>query len=148
MPYHAYSVTVNTGTITSGTVNTTRASDDSRLAVREVIGTPGFDVVFLFKAVPDEQTSLHIEGYYDGNVAHVVKLYIWRYSTSSWVAVTANEKDIAAGTVDVLYSFNLPNPLTNYLSSGDMQIQVYHSSPGNVTHYMYFDHVYLQAGPM
>jgi hypothetical protein len=120
------------------------------LVLSEVTGGNAFIYDFTFGEfddVPSSNVDLYFSGYYDGNLAHTVKLQQWNYVTGGgqWENVTANPKDFPDAVSEQNYEFFLfDNP--NYISSGNIQIRIIHTSPGNPTHQFHINKLYLQAG--
>ena len=61
----------------------------------EVLGASGgyiYDFEFgIYDDVPSFNVDLYVQGYYQGNPAHNVKLQHWNYASPGWVNVTANK---------------------------------------------------------
>lgn len=146
--YNAASLTPTTGAIVSGTLANTYVDAGTELVLSEVNGTPGFVYDFTFGTHdPVTKTWLfaNIEGWYDGNPAHNVKLQQWNFNSSSWVNVTSNTNDFPSSASEQSRQFSLIND-ANYLSGGLIKLRLNHSSPGNTSHVFHIDLMELVAG--
>jgi len=141
------SLTETAGSIVSGALTDVyKDSDATELVFAETVGTPGFDYTFEFggdNSVPSSELLIHIEGYYDGNLAHIVKLQQWDYNASGWEDVTANSTDFPDETSEQNYVYRLLQG-ANYISSGNIKLRVVHTSAGNVNHQLHLDKFYLE----
>ena len=141
------SLTETAGSIVSGALTDVyKDSDATELVFAETVGTPGFDYTFEFggdNSVPSSELLIHIEGYYDGNLAHIVKLQQWDYNASGWEDVTANSTDFPDETSEQNYVYRLLQG-ANYISSGNIKLRVVHTSAGNVIHQLHLDKFYLE----
>jgi len=133
------SLDVDVGSIGAGSLDDVHEDDGVRLDITETTGAPGFDTVWYFYNVPDDQLQLTFNGYYDGNAGHYVKLYQWNFTLSQWDAVTGNSGDFSDETSDQDYEFSLLSPNSDYISSGELRLRIIHSSPGNINHTFYVD---------
>lgn len=128
----ANTASVSTGTVFSGSYLNTRVQDSSSFVVREVTGTPGFNVQFSFSASANIQ-ELFVHGRYTGSVSHNVDVKAlhpngtW-YTVGNWPHKTA----------DWTYTCIL-DPV--YKVSGSVNVRFIHTSAGNNTHYAYFDYI-------
>ncbi|NOQ49092.1 MAG: hypothetical protein GQ553_00285 [Nitrosomonadaceae bacterium] len=158
--YYPEEVDVVVGTIDAGNRFSVREVDADVLEISEIAGavpTGGFDVIFTFKGVMPpwyRRTDLRIiiDGYYDGNAAHEVKIYVWNYDTDAWDAVTADAKDLPDKTVEDNYEFVVPTgPYTDgtiaerdrYEGTGEVKVRVIHNDSGNAAHDIFFNRVTL-----
>jgi len=137
------SVTTVTGTVTSGTVATTRTINQTYYEVAEAAGAPGFDVQFTFTGLPGQPAKFKFAGRYVGSAAHEVEVQIYNYSTLAWDDINATTKDIPHSTTDYTVIFNYPTDATNYLSGGESKVRLYHTSVGSATHDLYVDYVHV-----
>ena len=138
------SLTETVGAIVSGTLADVYIdSDATELVLSETVGTPGFDYTFEFGIgtdVPSTLLHLYVEGYYDGNVAHNVKLQQWNYDTSAWTDVSGAIFPDAGAEQN--YKFRLIND-PDYISSGNIKLRVVHTSAGNPVHQLHLDKFYV-----
>ncbi len=141
----ADTLTVNTGSINAGSLRSVWVADDAELVLNEVTGTPGFDYVFRFgrdQDVPYTGIKVMFEAWYEGNPAHNVKLQQYNYNSTSWTDVTGDAQDFPDAASEQTYSFNLIDD-PDYLSSGEIQLKIVHTSPGSAGHYLHIDNMYL-----
>lgn len=141
----ASTLTVTTGSIISGVLEDTYSDNDIRLVLAEIVGTPGFAYDFTFggfEAVPTTALFANFCAWYDGNPAHIVKLQQWNYNTTIWVDVTADAMDFEKIDSEQVYQFRLLDD-ANYISGGEIQLQIVHNSPGNPLHAFHIDYLYL-----
>lgn len=84
--------------------------------------------------------SLSIYGKYDGGSGHVVNLYLWNYSSSTWVIV---------GTLPnsaTLRWYNFTGlSMNSFMSGGLIRAQISHDTSGNQQHYLFLDYVQLKT---
>jgi len=133
----ADSVSVTDGTITDGDVTSTYIVDQSYLTVNE---SGKFDIQFSFTGLTNMPAQCLFEGWYEGNPAHVVWLYIWDFNLSAWERVTAETTDFPSATEDYSLQFNLPDG-EDYLSAGECRLRIYHDSNAVGSHNMYIDYI-------
>lgn len=138
-PKTAASMTVTTGTLSSGTVTDTQTwGDGNSVNVSEVTGVPGFDVLFTFTSVTDF-CFIGISGYYDGT--HHAEIQIFDDANSTWrVLWTFGD---GAG---FNYRFSdLPvseATRADYINgSSEVKIRFYHPTTGNASHDLFIDYV-------
>lgn len=132
------------GTITAGDVTSTQYIDGQYLTVQEAGNVDGkFTVDFTFTGITDGLGRLVFNGRYVGNTAHEVEVLIWNYNTSTWDNINATTKDIPHSTTDATYRFNYPTDTTNYVSNGEAQVRIYHTSNSVSSHYLYVDRLLL-----
>lgn len=131
---------INVGSIASGVLTDVQADNGDHLQLAEVIGSPGFDFVFSFTGVANAAIQVDINGYYQGNPAHNVKIKILNINTYLWEDLTADSQDFPNNTTDQDYSFNLPFPFTDYRTvNGDVNLKIQHESNGSNGHYLWID---------
>lgn len=130
-----------TGSVDSGSYTDTHTDNGTRHVINETTGTPGFDFDYTFEGVPAGKMNVHLNGYYDGDVAHNVKIRAWDYNFSAWTNLTADAQDFPDESSDQEYKFFLSD--TDFYSGGQVKIQFYHTSAGNATHDMLIDHLHL-----
>jgi hypothetical protein len=108
----------------------------------------GFTIDFEFGEyddVPGTNEDLYIEGWYEGNPAHNVKLQEWNYTSSEWVDVTAATNDFPSDTSEQSYKFFL-NDSASYTENGNIRVRIIHTSAGVSGHQFHIERLYLQAG--
>ena len=125
--------TLNTGTVSSGSLSDTETQNGTDYVLNEVAMTPGYDFEFDFP-VSGTGLSFHLFGFYDGNLAHNVDVNAW--NGSGW----DNIGNLPDAVADTLYNFTLTSAHTN---GGVVTIQIDHTSAGNPTHDLNIDHMYV-----
>lgn len=142
--YQPNSMVINYGSLGCGGIANLYQADNNIMQVDEAIGSaPGFNIEFTFITVPEGLKTVNIVGYYDGNPAHNVKIYIYNYGILDWEAFTADIRDFPSASSLQTYQFTMPSPYSNYISGGQVRIRIRHITTGSAGHYMFFDHVYL-----
>jgi hypothetical protein len=141
--YTPDSLTVSTGTVNSGDVDSVKVlSDGDVLDVQEVAGVPGFDIIFDFINVGTiNQLRYHTR--YDGGAGHTVNVQLYNYNTSAWDTLTTE-----AESLDYIYSAIPVTSSSDYVdSSGNARARLYHVDAGIAAHQQYVDFIALaQAG--
>ena len=132
-----------------------RDSDPGLLVITETLGPyidydsgGGLTIDFefgIYDNVPSSNVDLYVDGYYEGNPAHFVKLQQWNYTTGGWDNVTNDAKDFPSTTSQQSYVFTLLDR-ADYISSGNIKLRVIHLSNGSAGHYFHIDKFYLAAG--
>jgi hypothetical protein len=118
--------------------------NDTRLVVDEVVGANASRFIIDFQNVDDGYAyTVNINGYYDGNPAHNVIAEIYNFNTALWEGITGAADDFPDRATDDDYAFALPDPITNYLDSGNLRIRFDHTSNGSNNHYFRLDRIYL-----
>lgn len=145
--YFPTSVSVASGTITSGTVSDVLSVNGVYFTVRE---SGAFQITYTFtNNIPAIQNSINFTGRYQGNTTHNVELQIWNYSTSAWDNVRAATKYFPLSTTDYNISFAIPGTLANYYTGTapnlTARIRVNHTSGAITTHYFYTDMISLST---
>lgn len=136
---------MNIGSIQAGALADIVTEDTNRLQLNEIT-TDGFDYVFFFEAVGDINLKVDIVGYYQGNPAHNVKIYIHNLLTHEWEALTVDANDFPSNSTDQNYSFNLPTPRDTYrTTNGDIRLKIKHVSSGTPGHYLWINQMELNA---
>lgn len=136
------SVNVTAGSISSGSVASVAADDGTKLVVDEAVATPGFDFDFTWSGLPTNYYAekVLLNGYYAGNPAHDVWIYMWNYNTSGWVRLTAAAQDFPSAAADADYVFDVPSTNRSYyFNAGAAKIQIYHNSSGSAGHQFFVD---------
>lgn len=128
------------GTESSGTYASTAADDDTSWVIDEIAATPGITLTMDFTApvLGNKTTQLIISGYYDGNLAHTVNVDAY-----DWVTTSYDNLGVLPDAVgETLYTFTLDADHMD--TDGSIRIRINHTSPGNATHQLFLDHVYIQ----
>lgn len=145
--YNPDSITVNAGSIVSGTIEDTWSDDGARLQLAETTGIPGYDYDFYFYDVPATATTININGYYEGNPGHNVKIQQWNFTTEAWTDLTGDTQDFSSDTSDQDYEFTIFGGV-NYNNNGEVRLKIVHNSAGSVLHNLYIDHMFMGEVPV
>ena len=133
---YPFALMVNTGSVSSGTIADVQTVDTTRLELDEETGSPGFDYVFMFTKVQSTSITVDLTGYYEGNLAHNVKAVVFNWINCTWTDMSIDTDDFPSRASDDTYSFSLPSPLVNHVSSqGHFMFGVKHTSNGSAGHY-------------
>ena len=137
--YHVSHLVINTGAITAGSVEDTRADDGSDLILAELAGAPGFDYEFHWKNVPaGEIFGVRINGWYDGNLAHLVNVYQYNFVTPGWELLGILPDAVAEQ--DYVWMAGGPD----YISGGgEFRLWIDHPGAGNPGHTLNIDYLWL-----
>ena len=135
------SFTINTGSVTSGTVADAYTINGTDHVLDEVSGTPGFDYEYWFENIPAAVTFFRMVGYghYDGSPSHFPRAEAWNYTLSAWVLLAT----FPSASVDGYYTFPII-PTSDYVSGGQCKIRLNHNQAGNPTHKLYVDMINLE----
>jgi hypothetical protein len=130
-------LTVNTGTLTTGTISDLAARGGTTVVITEVTGTPGFDAEIIWSGIVSP-LGFVLEGWYAGNTAHNVDIEAWNYTTSAW------DKYDTAVTNTVRQRYNHMYMLSSdYVSAGAAKIRFYHTTSGVAGHTLNLDYCAL-----
>ena len=139
----ANSMTVTTGTLTSGNVASTQTwQDGSEVHITEVTGVPGFDVKFVFTSIANF-CRVGISAYYAGSATHVCQIQIYDHTNTTW----RNLWHLPGTALGHNYRYSdMPvsqaTILADYISGSDeVWIRFYHPTSGNASHDLYIDYV-------
>lgn len=142
--YDATNLIINTGSVNSGDLSDTFVDNSTYLELNEDTGPPGFDYLFEFEDVPSKNVGVLINGYYEGNPAHNVKISAFNFTTYEFTPFTGDAQDFPSRASEDNYQFSLPTPRSNYLSGdGDVIIKIKHTSIGTPGHYFRVDRLRL-----
>lgn len=143
----AKSLTINTGAILSGQLHDTYSDDSDRLELREGAATPGFDYDFIFENIPASVNGvIHFKGYYEGNPAHIVRVQAWNYVASAWQYLTSAVRDLPSAAADQDYTWDVSPD--EFYSGGSLKLKIVHESPGNSTHKLWINYLWLDDSVM
>ncbi len=129
-------ITVVAGTDVSSDHKDTYHDDANVVEVTEVAATPGFTVDFTFDKFRVDNyfvtyLQLYILGWYDGNVSHDVKIYIYNWLTESWDGFTSDDADIPDTAAEAEYTFlKKMGPGLSSGLNGTVLIRIQHDSAG------------------
>ncbi|KKN75082.1 hypothetical protein LCGC14_0384560 [marine sediment metagenome] len=143
----ADSITVNTGTVASGTVADTYTVNSTYHQVTEIAGGGGgFDVEYIF-TVADNPASLSVVGRYEGTVAHSTVVEAWNYTGGTWDTFTGAGDDMDHSTTDAEFTFTyaaLAGAITDYVSGTASKFRIFQAPPGTGTDNLYIDAATIQ----
>ena len=133
------STTITDGGTPVGTVTDLQTLNDGNVyQVPEVIGTPGFDIKLNFSSVK-RLSGIVTNTRYVGTASHDITIGLWNYVTAAY------DRLLLFSHTDTYYTYRtvlIPDD-TNYISSGNAQIVIYHETSGNQTHNIYIDYAAL-----
>lgn len=155
MIYNPNRINVVVGTDVSSDHKDTYHDDANIVEVTELTQQPGFTVDFYFDkfVVTDYFANflkLDVLGYYEGNPAHDVKIYVYNWLTESWGSFTHEPADPDADFPDVAaeaeYTF-YGKPSAGWQSeiNGTIIIRINHDSSGSAGHDFYVNKMTLEA---
>ena len=145
--FYPTTLSVNAGTLVSGTTADLSALEGSSVLVSEVAATPGLLVTMRFSAVTLSPTELQIYGAYKGT--HVVNVDIWNQTAGAYstLGILSAHATLNSAT---LKTFPLPSGGSTYVSASNAVVRLNHLSAGLGTHALALDYVglvrTLQAG--
>ena len=143
----AASVNVTANAIIAGSVTDTYTDNGTHLQIDESVGAaPCLDFDFTWSGLPTNYypEKVTLNGYYDGNPAHDVFIYMWNYDTTAWDRLTADAQDFPDAAADDDYEFDVPTVDTeNYFDSGAAKVRINHTSNGTAGHDFYVDQILL-----
>ena len=127
------------GDHTDGDIFSLAEIDGNSYNVTEVVGTPGFAIALNFTNVI-EFSEFSTYAYYDGNAGHIVEILLWNNTGSQWDYY---------GEIEDAMDFdehNFPVPSSaEYINNGLVMMEINHTSPGNINHDLYIDHLNLRG---
>ncbi len=131
--------TVNTGTLTSGTVSDVQTwADGNEVLIREVTGVPGFDVEYRIDSVADF-CEVEVAFYYVGSNTHDCVVEIYDDTNAVWRELVSQS---GAGLSHNLRFVVVPADAADYINASDqVKIRFYHPVNGNASHYLHIDYV-------
>lgn len=144
----AYESVITAGSQEAGTdVYNSHVDDNNFDHINEVTGVPGFDFYYKHKNVLETcSKSLHVVGYYEGNSAHEVWLYIRNFDLNQWDRVTTAEDDFPDSPSKQIYHFPLPISADYISGTNEMWFRYYHEDSGNPSHDFRIDLHRLSCG--
>lgn len=134
-------MTVSTGTLTSGTVADVQAwSDGNEVHITEVAGVPGFDVEFTFTGVTDF-ARLGLAAYYAGSATHHAEYCVYDDANTAWRVLWTFSNGLGH---NYRYSDLPVDDRSDYInSSGEVKTRLYHPTTGNAAHDLYINYAAL-----
>ena len=143
--YQAVSILNLTGVHTEGDLNSTFFIDGDFWNHTEVAGPPGHLVQINFSGVDPDAECLWVTIFYlyTGNALHVFNIEMWNFTSSAWVNDGHLIDGVAlAWTNSTIYAMRIP---LDFLSGGEVRVQLNHESPGNMNHELSIDYIRLVA---
>jgi len=138
--YCATTMTVNRGTLNSGTVSDLCAVGGTDVDIQELAGSDPLRVTFAFTGVA-RMSSFVFYGDYNGGAGHEVWVEIYNPNTTNWDFLG----QFSASVTKQWYSFNIFTPNT-YISLGNVQVRINHQGTGINTHKLILDYVDVNFG--
>jgi hypothetical protein len=144
--YFPASYVLNEGTLNagSGVIADLKTDNGTKMIFDEATGAAPLQVDFTFSGVTTLGTlKLSMNGYYDGNPAHDVKVLAWDYTlgTPAFVNVTGAAQDLPDAAADADYLWTLD--ISKNVSGGAVKIRIDHLDSGSAGHYLYIDKLAL-----
>ena len=155
MIYNPNRIVVVTGTDVSSDHKDTYHDDANVVEVTELTQDPGFVVDFYFDkfVVTNDFANflkLYFRGYYEGNPAHDVKIYVYNWFTELWDGFTHEPADPLADLPDesseqeyTIYGKSRAGWISGI--NGTIIIRVRHDSSGSAGHDFYCNEITLEA---
>jgi len=148
LAHYAATMDINKGSIFSGPLSKTYDRGANELILNELTGSDAFNYDFNFTGLPND-TSKYIvclDGWYEGNPAHNIKLQIYNVETPAWENVTSSERDFPDEDEKQIYQFELPTPIGDYVSSQyGLKLKILHLPNGSAGHYFHINWLYLDT---
>lgn len=138
--YCASTMTVNRGTLNTGTVSDLCAVGGTDVNITELSGADPLRVTFAFSGV-QRVSSFVFYGDYNGGASHVVWVEMYNYLTTAWDFIG----EFGNSSTKQWYSFNIFTP-DSYLSGGNAQVRISHQGNGISYHSLILDYVDLNFG--
>ncbi len=131
--------TVNTGTLSSGTVSDVQTwQDGNEVHITEVTGVPGFDVEYRIDNV-STFSEVMVGFYYVGSSTHECQVQIYDDTNTAWKELLSQS---GAGLSHNLRYVAFPDDPADYINSSDqVKLRFYHPQNGNASHDLYIDYV-------
>jgi len=127
-------VDTTVGTLTGGDVLSLRYDDTNYYNVSEVVGTPAFNISINFTLF-NVTDSLRILGEYVGSPVHVVNVDAWNGSSWNTLGTIPDNGGISNNSYVLGSEYNV---------SGVVQLEIVHTSAGNINHDLILDFIELQ----
>lgn len=136
-------MTVTTGTLTSGTVTDVQEwADGNAVNITEVTGVPGYDVELEFEDI-EIFTRIGISAYYTGTSSHYCEVDIYDYTNATWRTLFTFNSGIGFNYRFSDIPVSRQTILNDYINNGKAKIRFYHPVSGNVSHNLHIDYVSL-----
>ena len=138
--YCPATMTVNRGTLNTGTITDLCAVGGTDVSITELSGTDPLRVTFQFLAV-NRMNYFTFYGDYSGGASHVVWVEIYNPNTTTWDYLG----QFGTSATKQWYAFPIFTPNT-YISAGAVQVRLNHQGNGIATHGLILDYVDINFG--
>lgn len=138
--FYAGTMTVNAGTLNTGTVADLQAVGGTDVNIQEGSGANPLTVTFDFTGVT-KLSAFVFFGYYLGGSGHQLDVEIYNHLTTNW----DNLGLVGAETSKKWYSFPIYNT-NSYINAGAVSVRIRHIQNGNITHQLILDYLELNYG--
>ena len=140
-PFNASSISVITGTLNDGQLNSTYFLDEYWYNVSEVVETPGLDIRFNFTGIGINVVSGCIEVYhtFTGHSQHDVLIQVKNFTSGSWYQIGTIVYNETIGWE----CSGLGKEPDHFFINGTLWARFYHESLGHVPHELQVDNIIL-----
>lgn len=138
--YCPATMTVNRGTLVTGTAADLCEVGGTDVRITELNGTDPLRVTFAFSGV-EKMSSFVFYGDYNGGAAHIVWAEIYNYNTTTWDYLG----QFTTSPTKAWYTFPIYNSAA-YISSGAVEVRISHQGTGVNTHNLYLDYLDINFG--
>ena len=141
--YNATAISVITGILDDGFLNSTYFIDADSYEVSEVVGAPGWDIRWNYTNIPVMAICgwMNVFYSYDGNLAHVIEVQLYNWTSSSWDTI-----GLMVDTGGFVWSnSSMSQYPQNYVNEGLVMARAYHTSPGNINHDIKIEYIKLRV---
>lgn len=138
--FYADTMTVNSGTLDSGTVTTLENFDDSFVSISEDTGADPLNVTLEWSGI-EEFDNIAFFGRYEGGADHQVAVEIYNVNTTNWDELGR----LDSNTANKWFSYPILE-FSSYIDSGDVLVRFRHLENGVITHDLYIDYLALRHG--
>lgn len=136
--FYPTEISVNVGTLVSGTTANLSAYGGDSLLLSEIASTPGYLMTLQFSAVAAIPNVLIMYGRYEGNPAHIVNVDIFNHTTSVWDTLGVIPSAASAAN----HEYNILGG-SNYVSTNNARVRINHVTAGTTSHSQTLDYVTL-----
>lgn len=134
---------VVTGVQDSGNITSVQNIDGNTLDISEVVGDPGFNVVFNFTDFSVPPRRIEYVGRYDGSPTHSVEIKIFNHTSGFYVDINNDSEDIPSSAENMFLSFPIAGNTSEFLNGGNVSLQLIHTVAGNINHDIFVDFISL-----
>ena len=143
--YNVSAINASVGVVDGGNLSSVFFIDGNTFNVSEVGGVPGMVISLNFTGVDPDAECLWVTFWYlyDGNQNHDFDIEMWNFTSSAWVDDGHLIDGVAfSWTNSTIYAIRIP---IDFLSGGEVRVQLNHESPGNMNHDLFIDYIRLVA---